>query len=138
MTFDHATYRDFIAAKGVATKPAGFAARGSWPTLFEHQRRALAFACEKGRAAIFLDTGLGKSRVEAAFAEEARIATSRSTLILTPLAVARQMQRECEAVGVEARVVRSDADVWTAVNIANYERLPKLDLTRFGGVVLEE
>ena len=138
MAFDHEEYRAFIAGKAVMSGRHGFAVAGSWPTLFEHQRRALSFACEKGRAAAFLDTGLGKSRVEAAFADEARRETGKPSLILTPLAVARQMQRECEAVGVEARVIREDAETWAGVNIANYERLPKLDVSRFGGVVLDE
>lgn len=138
MTFDLSAYRGFIAAKGGTTTGQGFAMRGSWPGLFEHQRRALAFACERGRSASFLDTGLGKSRAEAAFAEESRQETGKPSLILTPLAVARQMQRECEAVGVDARVVREDADCFGGVNIANYERLGKLDLSRFGGVVLDE
>ncbi len=111
---------------------------GDWPTLFEHQRRALAFACEKGRTACFLDTGLGKSRVEAAAADEFRRASGKPSLILTPLAVAQQMRRECEAVGVDARVIREDADVWPGVNIANYERLSKIDASRFGGIVLDE
>lgn len=136
--FDRQAYLDFIAAKQVATSDAGFDMRGDWPTLFEHQRRALAFACQKGRAANFLDTGLGKSRVEAAAADEFRRATNKPSLILTPLAVARQMQRECEAIGVEARVVRDDSEVWSGVNIANYERLGKLDVSRFGGIVLDE
>jgi superfamily II DNA or RNA helicase len=136
--FDAVAYREFIASKGVSAPSRGFDLRGSWPTLFEHQRRTLAFTCEKGRAAAFLDTGLGKSRVEAAAADEYRMATGKPSLILTPLAVARQMQRECEAVGVEARVIRDDSEVWSGVNIANYERLAKLDVSRFGGIVLDE
>lgn len=138
MSFDRKDYLAFIAQKGSMTDARGADVSGSWSTLFEHQRRALEFSMAQGRAASFLDTGLGKSRVEAAFADEARRATGRPSLILTPLAVARQMQRECEAVGVDARVIREDADVWSGVNIANYERLDKLDVSRFGGVVLDE
>ena len=131
-------YREFIASKGIAAQSAGFAMAQRWPDLFPHQRTTLQFACEKGRSAAFLDTGLGKSRIEACAAEEFRIASGKPSLILTPLAVARQMQRECESAGVEARVIREDAEVWPGVNIANYERLPKLDTSRFGGVVLDE
>ena len=131
------TYRAFISSKGTAAASRGFAPAGSWD-LFPHQQTTLQFACEKGRSAAFLDTGLGKSRIEACAAEEFRIASGKPSLILTPLAVARQLQRECEAAGVEARVIREDCDVWPGVNIANYERLPKLDTTRFGGVVLDE
>ena len=130
-------YRQFIASKGIASQSAGFPMAGTWD-LFPHQLTTLQFACEKGRSAAFLDTGLGKSRIEACAAEEFRIASGKPSLILTPLAVARQMQRECEAAGVEARVIREDSDVWAGVNIANYERLPKLDTSRFGGVVLDE
>jgi superfamily II DNA or RNA helicase len=85
-----------------------------------------------------LDTGLGKSRVEAAAAAEFMQASGKPSLILTPLAVARQMQRECEAIGVDAQIVREQSDVGNGVNIANYERLPRLDPSVFGGVVLDE
>jgi superfamily II DNA or RNA helicase len=136
--FDLAEYRDFIAAKGGLTQSSGFDLSGTDYGLFEHQQRALEFNAEKGKAAAFLDTGLGKSRVEAAMANEARIASNKPALILTPLAVARQMQRECEACGVEATVIRDDDEVTPGVNIANYERLSKLDVSRFGGIVLDE
>jgi superfamily II DNA or RNA helicase len=137
MTATLADYRQFIASKGTAAGSVGFAPSGQWD-LFPHQQTTLEHACTKGRSAAFLDTGLGKSRIEACAAEEFRIASGKPSLILTPLAVARQMQRECEAVNVEARVIREDSDVWPGVNIANYERLPKLTTSRFGGVVLDE
>lgn len=137
MTHDIQQYREFIASKGTSAIARGFAPSGKWD-LFAHQQATLEFACQKGRSAAFLDTGLGKSRVEAAAAAEFMNASGRPSLILTPLAVARQMQRECEAIGVEARVVREASDVWAGVNIANYERLPKLDTSVFGGVVLDE
>jgi len=130
-------YRKFIASKGTAAQSYGFQPQGKWD-LFPHQLATLQFACEKGRSAAFLDTGLGKSRVEAAAAAEFATATGRPSLILTPLAVARQMVRECAAVGIDARIVREQSDVGDGVNIANYERLPKLDPSVFGGVVLDE
>lgn len=130
-------YREFIASKGTSAASLGFDPTGKWE-LFPHQQATLRFACEKGRSAAFLDTGLGKSRVEAAAAAEFSNASGKPSLILTPLAVARQMLRECEAVGVEARVIRDASDVGPGVNIANYERLAKLDTSVFGGVVLDE
>lgn len=131
-------YQEFIASKQGAAKAVGFDVRGDWPGLFKHQATALQFITGRGRAAAFLDTGLGKSRIEAAAAEEFRRASGKPSLILTPLAVARQMQRECEAVGVDARVVRDVSEVGAGVNIANYERLDKLDPAQFGGIVLDE
>lgn len=135
---DLSAYHDFIRGKGACVEIRGFDPRGDWSSLFEHQSRTLQFACQQGRSAAFLDTGLGKSRVEAAAADEFSRATNKPSLILTPLAVAQQMRRECEAVGVEARVVRDASDVGAGVNIANYERLAKLDVSQFGGVVLDE
>jgi superfamily II DNA or RNA helicase len=135
---DYTSYRAFIAAKAISSDRHGFTPDNLPGRLFAHQRKAAEFALEKGRAALFLDTGLGKSGCEAVFADEARKHTGKPSLILTPLAVARQMQRECEAFGVEARVVREDADVFGGVNIANYERLSKMDASRFGAVVLDE
>lgn len=138
MTATIADYRRFIASKGTAASSSGFTPSSSWPTLFPHQLATLQFACEKGRSAAFLDTGLGKSRVEAAAAAEFAAASGKPSLILTPLAVARQMLRECESINVDARIVREQSEVGAGVNIANYERLHKLDPAMFGGVVLDE
>ena len=135
---DYEAYRSFISSKGVARGSFGFSPKTLPDRMFTHQRSAVEFALEKGRAALFLDTGLGKSGCEAVFASECLRETGKPSLILTPLAVARQMQRECEAFGVDARVVREADDQWSGVNIANYERLSKLDLSRFGAVVLDE
>jgi superfamily II DNA or RNA helicase len=134
---DISHYRDFIASKGKFSGTVGFNRQRDWQ-LFAHQQAALDFACEKGRTAAFLDTGLGKSRVEAAAAAEFSIASGKPSLILTPLAVARQMVRECAAIGIDARIVRDQSEVVDGVNIANYERLPRLDPSVFGGVVLDE
>ena len=133
-----ADYRSFIASKGTAASSHGFTLANRWSSLFPHQLATLQFVCEKGRSAAFLDTGLGKSRVEAAAAAEFAHQSGRPSLILTPLAVARQMQRECAAIGIDARVIREQAEAEPGVNIANYERLPKLDPSAYGGVVLDE
>lgn len=135
---DLSAYHEFIAGKGISAPPGGMALPTLPDRLFPHQRTAVEFALERGRAALFLDTGLGKSGCEAVFASEAARETKRPALILTPLAVAQQMRRECEAFGIEARVIREDSEVWPGVNIANYERLAKLAPARFGAVVLDE
>lgn len=136
--FDRKAYLDFIAGKGAATRSAGFDPVDLPERLFSHQKTAAEFAFSKGRAALFLDTGLGKSGCEAVFADECARETGKPSLILTPLAVARQMQRECEAFGVGAQVVRETGDSGCGVQIANYERLSKLDPSRYGAIVLDE
>jgi hypothetical protein len=136
--FDRKAYLDFIASKGAAASSAGFTPKALPERLFTHQERATTFALEKGRSALFLDTGLGKSGCEAVFASECAVETGRPSLILTPLAVARQMQRECAAFGVESDVIREAGDSDCRVQIANYERLAKLDVESYGAVVLDE
>lgn len=136
--FDRSAYLDFIAGKGVKARSVGFAPDNLPDRLFAHQRAAAEFALGKGKAALFLDTGLGKSGCEAVFADQASRETCKPALILTPLAVARQMQRECAAFGVDAEVTRENGDTDCRVQIANYERLPKLDVTKYGAIVIDE
>lgn len=136
--FDRKAYHQFIAQKGITAESVGFQSDTLPDRLFDHQRSAVEFALDKGKAALFLDTGLGKSGCEAVFADQCRIETRRPSLILTPLAVARQMQRECEAFGVSAEIIKADGDSDCSVQIANYERLKNLDVSKYGAVVLDE
>lgn len=136
--FDREAYHQFIASKGAAVESAGFMPENLPDRLFKHQEAAASYALSKGKAALFLDTGLGKSGCEAVFADQASRHTGKPALILTPLAVARQMQHECAAFGVEAEITREDGDTNCRVQIANYERMPKLDVSKFGAIVLDE
>jgi hypothetical protein len=106
--------------------------------LFDFQEKATQFCLRRGRAALFLDTGLGKTICELTFAEQAAEASNGCSLILTPLAVARQIEREAKRFGFAAHVVRDDSEVRQGINICNYDRLDKLDASRFGCVVLDE
>jgi hypothetical protein len=59
-------------------------------------------------------------------------------LILTPLAVAKQIEREAVRFGYDARVIRDQSEARAGINICNYDRLDKLDTDAFGAVVLDE
>lgn len=132
-------YRDFIASKAVAEKSAGMKPRSTLGCLKHHQRVSVEYALGKGGAALFLDTGLGKSLCELEWARQVVEETRRPVLLLTPLAVAGQMIREGRKFGIDAIQVRDQSEVRGAgVYVANYERLPKLDPASFGGVVLDE
>lgn len=107
------------------------------PSLFDFQRHIVRWAVRKGRAALFADTGLGKTRMQV---EWARLIGRRS-LILAPLSVARQTVREAAAIGVDVRYVRSADEVdggFPAIYITNYEMAEHFDPTRFDAVVLDE
>jgi len=131
-------YRQFIASKARAVQMRGFEPGRMNAHMKAHQNAAVDFALRRGSAALFLDTGLGKSLCELEWARQVSEHTGRPVLILTPLAVAAQMVREGVKFGIEAHQVRDASEVKPGVNVANYERLPKLDARVFGGVVLDE
>ena len=106
--------------------------------LFPHQQALVEWALKRGRAAIFADTGLGKSRMQITWAEAVNRATGKDVLILAPLAVAPQTVAEGAEIGIAITHVREAEDVQPGINIINYDRLHKIDVTRFGGVVLDE
>lgn len=133
-----AEYRRFIAARQVTAQISGVEPLPFRDCLMTHQRRSVQFAIERGRSALFLDTGLGKSLCELEWARQVSDVTRKPTLILTPLAVAGQMIREGRKFGIDARQVRDMSQVGTGIHVANYERLHHLDPDAFGGVVLDE
>jgi superfamily II DNA or RNA helicase len=108
------------------------------PALFDFQRSVVGWALRKGRAALFLDTGLGKTLCQLAWAEHA----AERTLILAPLAVARQTVLEGARFDVPVTYARSQAEADerapTGIAITNYEMLGHFDLSRFGAIVLDE
>ena len=110
--------------------------------LFPHQSALVSWACKRGRAAIFADTGLGKSRMQLAWAEAVRLHTGRPVLILAPLAVAPQTVAEGAEIGVSVLHCRDGSDYdpseGARICITNYDRLHRFDCSIFGAVVLDE
>lgn len=136
------TYEEFLAAKAWQNSASGFdvpekIVNGS---LFPFQRDIVKWAARKGKAAIFLDCGMGKSAVQLEWARLVHEHTGRDVLILAPLAVAQQTKREAEKfqIAAEVTICRSQNDVRPGLNIANYEMLQHFTPEHFGGVVLDE
>lgn len=132
-------YAEFLASKAPRAQAVGL---GRTPEISSHlfpfQADVASFALRVGRCGVFLDTGLGKTRVQLEFCRHAAEATNGRALILTPLAVARQIEREAVACGYEAQVIREQADVRDGISICNYDRLDKIDPDAFGTVSLDE
>jgi len=63
-------YDDYVQTKLSRVPPTGIPHGAYMPDhgLFPHQRALVSWACKRGRAAIFADTGLGKSRMQLAWA----------------------------------------------------------------------
>lgn len=132
-------YARFVAGKLGAVMPSGIAAPpAAFDGLFDHQQALTRWALRRGRAAVFADTGLGKTRIELAWADEVARYTARPVLILAPLAVAAQTAAEGARMGIAVTVCRDGADVQPGINVTNYDRLHRFDCGVFGGVVLDE
>jgi DNA modification methylase len=104
------------------------------PLLFPFQRDLVRWAVRKGRAAIFADTGLGKTYMQL---EWARLLSKR-TLVVAPLTVARQTVRLAKDIGLTVHYTRSGNDLHDGINVTNYEMLEHFDAAAFGAVVLDE
>ncbi len=94
------------------------------------------WTCKKGRAAVLLDTGLGKTFIQL---EWARL-LNQNTLIIAPLSVARQTVREARKIGLDISYVRSQTEInnINKIWITNYEMAKDFDYSKFGAVVLDE
>ena len=135
-----ADYQAFIATKLALRPPVGLHGPYRLPhSLFPHQDALTQWALRRGRAAIFADTGLGKSRMELAWADVVARESGLPVLVLAPLAVARQTVAEGTSIGVPAGLCRQQSDVREhRIAITNYDRLHRFDPGAFGGVVLDE
>lgn len=115
-------------------------------SLFPFQVDLVNWALRRGRAAIFADTGLGKTRMQLEWARRvsdhaggfASANDAGKVLILAPLAVAAQTVEEGKALGVTVTMCRGGEDVRPGVNITNYDRIHRFDPSQFAGIVLDE
>lgn len=131
------TYAEFLARKARLSQPAGVDVDQAdvHPSLHAWQARITTWAVRVGRAAIWADTGLGKTRMQL---EWARLSADRA-LIVAPLAVCAQTVQEAGRIGVTARYVRDQAAVdGPGIWVTNYEMVDHFDPDRFGAVVLDE
>jgi hypothetical protein len=133
------SYQSLLARKALSTPPVGIPNPPELhPSLFDFQAAVTRWALRRGRACLFLDTGLGKSRCEIEWARVVSEHTGKPVMIFTPLAVARQFIAEGAALGVEVTLCREPEDVRPGVNVTNYDRAERFDPEAFGGVVLDE
>jgi hypothetical protein len=133
-------YAAFLAGKRATVEPVGFEVADADlnQQLFDWQRAIVRWALHRGRAALFEDCGLGKTPQQLEWANQVARHTGRPVLILAPLAVARQTQREGEKFHIPVTVCATAADVQPGVNITNYEKLHHFTPDPFAGIVLDE
>lgn len=139
------TYADFLAGKRRKPPSSGINVHPdellTADCLFPFQRQIVAWAVGRGRAAVWADTGLGKTRIQVAWLHQILATTDGTGLILAPLAVAQQTIREARKMGVDVAYVhdQGEADAASArIVITNYDRLDKFNLPSFIAVTLDE
>lgn len=120
-------YLDFLRGK-IATAPrAGFDVDPAdlHPSLFPHQRDAVAWALRGGRRALFMSFGLGKTRCQLEIARQIIQRRDGQALIILPLGVRMEFAREAAAMGVEIEYVRTDTEARAGGRLlmTNYERV---------------
>jgi len=135
------SYAAFLSAKQPRAEAVGLPhvrAEALPDFLFDFAKECTAFCLRQGRAGLFLDTGMTKTRQQAEFLAQAYEATNGYALMLAPLACAQQHEVELQALGYDARTIRSANDIKRGINICNYDRLNLIDPQRFGAVALDE
>lgn len=131
-------YYDFLAAKRHAVKDRGIDPNWIPESCFDFQQYVIEKAVRKGRLGIFLDTGLGKTRIKLSIANNIVRQTNKSVLILTPLAVAFQFIDEAEKIGIDDIEHSKDGRHKKKIVVCNYERLHLLNADDFVCVILDE
>ncbi|MDK4713011.1 helicase [Rhizobium sp. CNPSo 4039] len=130
-------YERFLERKRILDPATGIEGTFELPEFFmPHQRDITDWALRRGRAAIFAGTGLGKTLMELVWSHRVSEYTGKPVLLLAPLAVSIQHGTEAEKWGISAQVV--DARSGGAIDISNYQKLDRFDLSSFGGVALDE
>ena len=137
---DLAGYYDIIDRKALAFQPRGLAKVPALnSSLKDHQAHCVDFALHAGCSMMALDTGLGKSFIAEEWGRVIVEHTNTPVLMLAPLAVSGQHQREGERWGIDVKAIREPEQITTPrIYVTNYERLAKFDASQFAAVICDE
>lgn len=131
-------YADFLQQKMMAAPEQGahISPDDMHPFLHEWQKEIVAWAVKVGRAAIWADTGLGKTVMMLEWARHA----GTTALIVAPLAVCEQTCREASSkLGITATYVRDQSEIsGPGIWVTNYEMVERFDPGTLDAVVLDE
>ena len=140
-------YREFLETKIELATESGFVIDPEElnPALKPHQRDAVAWALKGGRRALFESFGLGKTVQELEFCRQAIRHEGYRALIVCPLGVKQEFQRDAvQVLGYEKpEYVRNMQEVYDStaeILLTNYERVRDgdIDPLYFTAVCLDE
>lgn len=135
------TYEEFLKTKELKTIEVGFDVDRSeiCPMAFDFQKDLIQWSCKKGKAAILIGCGCGKTIIQLSWAELVHKHTDGDVLIVAPLSVVEQTRREAQKFGImPVNVCRTQEDVKPGLNITNYEMVEHFNADAFIAVVLDE
>lgn len=131
-------YQEFLEKKKHSSGDFGFKPVYFPDMAFGFQNYIIEKAVMKGRIAVFADTGLGKTLIQIAIAQNIALKTNKKTLIITPLAVAFQFILEAEKMGISDIEYSKDGKHTKKIVICNYERLHFFSEKDFECCILDE
>ena len=132
-------YKEFLESKKHSIGNFGFDANFIPDCAFDFQKQVIEKAVKKGRMAVFLDTGLGKTIVQLSIAKNIINHTKKKVLIITPLAVGFQFIKEAKDRNITDNIeISKDGTHTKDIVICNYERLHYFNESDFVGVILDE
>lgn len=132
-------YQEFLQAKRHSVGNFGFNPTYFPDIAFDYQKYIIEKSVQKGRVAIFADTGLGKTLIQLSVARNILEKTNKNILILTPLAVGFQFIEEALSKQITDDIqITKDGKFNKKIVICNYERLHYLDPKDFECVILDE
>lgn len=134
-------YSDFLATKQKVVPDVGIDIDPNTlnPMMFNFQRAVTAFCLRKGRAALWLDTGLGKTVSQLQWSAIAAEETNGRALIFAPLSVAYQTVEEGRKFGIPVTYAKHQSEsVCKGITITNYERMDGFSPKDYGALCLDE
>lgn len=132
-------YLEFLKTKNRIHVPAGIKNPEKVnENLFDFQKAIVEWSLKRGRSALFAGTGLGKTLMQLSWGNALYEHEKVRTLILTPLAVAAQTQKEAIKFGIDADHVQSGDESNKPILITNYQKIDHFDLSKFKAIVLDE
>lgn len=135
----NADYDQFVSKKRRSELSTGHKPADLNEHLKPFQHAIVSWAVRRGRAAVFADTGLGKTIMQLSWAGEVQRHTGGKVLILAPLAVSEQTIEEGAKFGIDVQRVPHGQDIpHDGVWITNYERMESVDFAELSGIVLDE
>jgi len=131
------TYQEFLKSRTRDAVSFGFNPIWTPDYLFDFQAHLSQWNIITGRSATFADCGLGKSIMELVFCENGIRKNNKPALLVSPLAVAHQLEQEATKFGIDAKVSRTGKPHGN-ITITNYEQLKKFNRHDFGTMACDE